>query len=190
MKIMTGGIANRNIAVDDLPKYSVEDWAQWEGKWELIEGIAYAMSPMPTKKHQRLNGRLYRIFSELLEDCPDCEAYLPVNFKANNHSLLHPDLLIVCGEEEEGTYVTSTPHLILEILSRSTKKKDEVTKPKVYGAIQVKYYLIVDPKAETVRIFQLENNVYQLLLKGRDISYDFTFGDCDVKVDFGRIWGK
>lgn len=187
---MSRGIANRNIAVEDLPRYSVEDWAQWEGKWELIEGIPYAMSPMPGKKHQRLNGRLYRIFSELLEDCPDCEAYLPVNFKASDYNLLHPDLLIVCGEEEEGTYVTSIPHLIVEILSRSTKKKDEITKPKVYGAIQVKYYILVDPKAEIISIFQLEQENYQLLLKGRDIIYDFAFGECKVRVDFGRIWEK
>ncbi len=185
---MSSAIANRNIAIEDLPRYSVEDWAQWEGKWELIEGIPYAMSPMPGKKHQRINGRLYRIFSELLEDCPDCEAYLLVNFKADNYNVLHPDLLVVCGEEADGNYITTIPHLVVEILSRSTKKKDEITKPKVYSAIQIKYYITIDPQAEVVNIFELQDNDYKLLLKGRDIIYEFHFGECNVRVDFGRIW--
>lgn len=185
---MSGAIANRNIAVEDLPRYSVEDWVQWEGKWELIEGIPYAMSPMPGKKHQRLNGRLYRIFSELLEDCPDCEAYLPVNFKADNYNVLHPDLLIVCGEEADGNYITTIPHLVVEILSRSTKKKDEITKPKVYSVLQIKYYIIVDPQVEIVNIFELQDNTYKLLLKGRDIIYKFTFLGYTLNVDFGRVW--
>lgn len=187
---MSSAIANRNIAVEDLPKYSVADWAQWEGKWELIEGIPYAMSPMPGKKHQRLNGRLYSLFSDALTHCPDCEAYLPVNFKSGNHNLLYPDLLVVCGEEEEGTYVTITPHLIVEILARSTRKKDEETKPKVYKAIQVQYYIIGDPKTEIIRIFELQSNVYQLMLQEKAISYDFNLGAYAVMVDFGRIWRR
>lgn len=28
-----------------MEKYSVEDYQQWEGNWELIYGDAYAMTP-------------------------------------------------------------------------------------------------------------------------------------------------
>ncbi|MCO6492710.1 MAG: hypothetical protein J5I98_30105 [Phaeodactylibacter sp.] len=36
---------NRNIEVEDLPRYTVSDWEQWEGKRELIDGIPFALSP-------------------------------------------------------------------------------------------------------------------------------------------------
>lgn len=180
---------NRNIEVEDLPRYTISDWEQWEGKWELIDGIPFALSPMPEKKHQRVNGRLYMHFTELLEDCPECEAFLPVNYKVNDSNLLHPDLLVVCGEAPEGTYVTTTPHLIVEILSPSTKTKDKKTKPKLYQALGIRYYLIIDPKAEMVFVFELkEAGEYELMAKGRDISYAFEFGRCGITVDFSRIW--
>ena len=28
-----------------LPHYTYEDYCMWEGNWELIDGIPYAMSP-------------------------------------------------------------------------------------------------------------------------------------------------
>lgn len=31
-------------ALQILPHYSFEDWKHWEGKWELIYGIPYAMT--------------------------------------------------------------------------------------------------------------------------------------------------
>jgi hypothetical protein len=34
-----------------LPEYTYDDYKKWEGNWELIEGIPYAMSPPPKRKH-------------------------------------------------------------------------------------------------------------------------------------------
>ena len=56
------GIANKII-----PHYTYEDWLQWEGKWELIEGHPIAMSPTPVPKHQRIAAALkYEIINVLL----------------------------------------------------------------------------------------------------------------------------
>lgn len=186
---MGTAMRNRKIEVEDLPRYTIMDWEQWEGKWELIDGIPFALHPMPGKKHQRINGRLYMQFTHQLERCSDCEAYLPVNYKVNDSNLLHPDLLIVCGEEDEGTYVTTTPHLVVEILSKSTRTKDKKTKPKIYQALEIRYYLIIDPREESVAVFEISNSrAYELRMKGRDITYEFEFGDCKVTVDFSEIW--
>ena len=37
-----------------LPYYTYEDYCHWEGRWELIDGIPYAMSPAPNPIHQWL----------------------------------------------------------------------------------------------------------------------------------------
>ena len=54
------------IAAKYLPNYTYEDYCQWEGHWELIEGIPYAMSPQPVPIHQKINGRLFARFDSTL----------------------------------------------------------------------------------------------------------------------------
>ena len=41
-----------------LPNYTYDDYVLWEGNWELIDGIPYAMSPAPTVTHQEINGNI------------------------------------------------------------------------------------------------------------------------------------
>lgn len=40
-----------------LPKYTYDDYKNWEGKWELIDGIPYAMSPAPRIEHQEVSSK-------------------------------------------------------------------------------------------------------------------------------------
>ena len=42
------------LALSDLPHYTYDDYIQWEGQWELIDGIAYAMVPAPSVEHKIL----------------------------------------------------------------------------------------------------------------------------------------
>ena len=51
---MAGESRNRGLTEEDLPHYTYEDYVQWEGRWELIKGIPYAMVPMPALRHQEL----------------------------------------------------------------------------------------------------------------------------------------
>ncbi|WP_262915581.1 Uma2 family endonuclease [Niabella ginsengisoli] len=51
-----------------LPHYTYEDWVLWEGKWELIDGIPYAMSPSPMPRHQRIAAELRYEFTSALKE--------------------------------------------------------------------------------------------------------------------------
>jgi hypothetical protein len=53
------------IAEKFRPFYTYEDYCQWEGRWELIEGLPYAMSPLPIPAHQRVSLNLSILFNEL-----------------------------------------------------------------------------------------------------------------------------
>ena len=39
------------------PGYTPEDWMTWEGRWELLEGIAYDMTPAPSTTSESEHGR-------------------------------------------------------------------------------------------------------------------------------------
>lgn len=47
------------MAYKILPHYIYEDYCRWEGQWELIDGIPYAMSPASNIRHQDISGNLY-----------------------------------------------------------------------------------------------------------------------------------
>ena len=81
---------------DTFPRYTIKDWEQWEGRWELIEGIAWAMSPAPSSDHQQLNLALAMLFHAALENCKHCKAFLPIDVVINDETIVQPDLTIVC----------------------------------------------------------------------------------------------
>ena len=39
------------LKLEDLAHYTYDDYKIWEDDWELIYGVAYAMSPAPMIKH-------------------------------------------------------------------------------------------------------------------------------------------
>ena len=69
----------------EFERYSYGDYLSWpEGeRWELIDGVAYAMSPAPYRGHQEIVGELYRQFANYLLDKP-CRVYTaPFDVKFN-----------------------------------------------------------------------------------------------------------
>lgn len=54
------------------PSYTYEDYTQCEGRWELIEGMSYAMSPLPVPEHQRISLNLCIILRDALKNCNEC----------------------------------------------------------------------------------------------------------------------
>ena len=76
--------------------YSYKDYVQWEGRWELIDGIPYAMSPAPTPKHQMIANTLGALFYLALKNCKHCKAYQFVDFKIAEHTVVQPDISILC----------------------------------------------------------------------------------------------
>ena len=57
------------------------------------------------------------------------------------------------------------PDLIVEVLSKSTAKRDRGVKFKDYEAHGVTEYWIIDPKNKTIEQYVLKNKKYQLIIK-------------------------
>jgi hypothetical protein len=85
------------LRMQDLPHYTYDDYVQWEGRWEVISGIPYAMVPMPTIEHQDMSGEIYHYLRVLLNNCPNCRPFLPVDWQITEDTIVQPDVLVVCG---------------------------------------------------------------------------------------------
>lgn len=171
-----------------LPHYTYDEYRNWEGNWELINGIPFAMSPAPQPKHQRISANLQAEFRMALKQCGVCNVYGPIDFKISEETVLQPDLLIVCGEITR-QYLDFAPSLVVEILSPSTASKDRLYKYEIYQTQRIPFYLIVDPESEQVEIFEWKAGVYEQVGSGRVFRHQFDFsGACTADIDFGEIW--
>ena len=151
-------------------KFTYKDYCSWpdEERWELIDGVAYDMSPAPSVDHQKILGKLHLQIGNFLKG-KDCEVYLapfdvffpdsPDQDVNEVTTVVQPDISVICSKKKiisRGCFGPSD--LIVEILSPSTMKKDLSLKFDLYQSAKVKEYWIVDPGNRFVRIYQLNDD--------------------------------
>lgn len=160
-----------------LPKeqtggFTYADYLTWpEGeRWELIDGVAWNMSPAPTRSHQRILGALYRTIAGIIDTGP-CEVYLapfdvrlpdvPTRDNAEPEddsvtTVVQPDISVFCNPavlDERGAH--GAPDLAVEILSPSTSYKDQTHKLRLYERCGVREFWIVNGDAGWVMVYRL-----------------------------------
>ena len=170
------------------PHYSVEDYAKWEGDWELIEGVPYALAPSPLAKHQQVSGLIYRYIAEQLESCSEeCQVFFELDWIVSEDTVVRPDVVVVCGRVED--FIKRTPEVIFEVVSPLTVRKDEHLKFYLYERERVPYYVIVYPELKKVRIFELREGKYEKVFESDGGRFRFEI-KCPFEVDFDWIWKR
>lgn len=177
-------------ALDYLPQYTYDDYKLWDGEWEVIEGIPYAMSPAPMIKHQNISNKIARYLDESLDNCKKCKALMPIDWKISENTIVQPDNLVICHKPTNEAYISKAPKIIFEILSKSTAIRDENLKYKLYEDEGVKYYIIVNPNDEVAKVYELKNNTYKKLCDATDETINFELDECDntLNFNFSKIW--
>ena len=172
-----------------LPKYDKSDYETWEGNWELISGIPFAMAPAPGWYHQELNWKICAHIQNALNGCKNCKVNMPVNWLISPNTIVQPDVVVVCKPFEEGIYLKKTPEIIFEILSQSTSDRDVGLKYELYQNNGVKYYVIVHPIEKFVEIFTLgPDNQYSSAGRISLENFHFDISGCSFDMEFGEIW--
>ncbi len=175
-----------NIAIKYLPRYTIKDYEKWEGNWELIEGIVYALSS-PLFKHRRVAGKLFRFLDEALEkSCKNCVVGIDTDYVIDEHTVVRPDVFVTCDKVENK--LLKAPQIIFEIVSETTSDRDEGLKKELYERENVKYYVLVYPELKKARIFKLINGKYQKVFKATEDKYIFEIRNCKFPLDFSKVW--
>ncbi len=123
---------------------------------ELIEGEFY-VTPAPNEKHQRCCGNLHYELRCFLDVCPVGRVYIaPFDVILDTHSTVQPDLLFVLTKrlgtiKLEG--LRGAPDVAIEVLSPSTRFRDEQLKRELYFKYGSREHWLVDPDAETVSAY-------------------------------------
>ncbi len=147
-------------------KFTYEDYLGFpeDGKrHELIEGEHY-VTPAPLTKHQRISANL---LAHIHHHCQHTNAGLvlaaPTDVVFAEADVVQPDLVFITKTRQHivtRENIQGAPDFIVEILSDSTRRRDERTKRTLYERYQVAEYWIIDPELETVKIFRLKDGRY------------------------------
>ncbi len=170
-----------------LPHYTHEDYCRWEGQWELIDGIPYAMSPAPRPEHQAIATNLAaELRLALKKNKCNCKVYQPIDYKVSEDTILNPDLSIVCKPIKEA-FLNFPPELVVEILSPATALKDRHTKFEIYQKEKIPYYIIVDVNNKAIELYHLINDLYAKKEVDQQ-PFFFALPDCQFEINFDDIW--
>jgi len=133
-------------------------WPDDGSHQELINGVHY-VTPSPKLTHQELVGRLHLAIGNFLTTRRHLGRLFVARLDVvlSDYDVVEPDLLFVAGDQQSiltKANVQGAPALVIEILSPSTRRRDEGIKRKLYEERGVREYWLVDPKKYQISVCQ------------------------------------
>lgn len=174
-------------------EYTLEDYYKLpdDPRMELIDGVLYDMTA-PTSGHQLIIGFIYaQLFNHVAThkgSCLPMVSPVDVQLDCDDKTMVEPDLLIVCDRDKViDRCVYGAPDFIIEVLSRSTKKKDAVIKLNKYLNAGVREYWMIDPMKKKVIVYDFEHDEYPVLY-GFDAKVPVQIWDGECVIDFQELY--
>jgi Uma2 family endonuclease len=155
-------------------------------KHELIEGQAYAMAGA-SRNHDRITKNIARKFGNHLEDSP-CEVYGQDMLIEAGSNMYYPDVFVDCHVDESSTHYSTTPVIIVEVLSKSTHQTDRTTKRLSYMNIPTLLeYVLIEQDFVEVQVMRKSDDwksTYYVL--GDSVH----FGSIDLTLSIEAIYQR
>lgn len=176
-------------------EYTIEDYYALpdEQRVELINGVFYDMAA-PTLIHQLISGKIYRVLDEFVckrkGTCTPFIAPIDVQLDCDERTILQPDVVVVCEQDKlTNRCIYGAPDLVVEVLSKSTKRKDMFLKLAKYKNAGVKEYWMVDPEKRTVLIYDFWHDD-EVKIYGFDSTIPIAIFDGDCQINFQKIYDE
>ncbi len=125
-------------------------------KHEYIDGEVFAMAGA-SASHNRISLNMARKFGNHLENKP-CQPYISDMKVKVGSKYFYPDVLVDCSGLADDSHVTETPTLIIEVLSKSTRRMDETTKRIAYTQINsLLEYVLIEQDFVDIEVIRRRN---------------------------------
>jgi len=145
---------NEQILIQDNSHIKGEKY-----KEEKIDGKIYKMAP-PCNEHVDVQNNLNYIFTDYFkQNRKPCRAMSGGGLNIDENNSFEPDLQIKCREKDNG----AIPVIVVEILSKSTRKRDLGVKMKKYAQLGIREYWIISWESSSITLYLL----------GEDGKYEF-----------------
>jgi Uma2 family endonuclease len=148
-------------AISSVVKLTYDDFVHFPDdgqRHELIDGEHY-VTPSPNTRHQAISGTLHGLIWTWLQAHPIGRLFhAPYDVVFSPFDVVEPDLLYLSNERAAQVltplHAKGVPELVIEIASKSTRKRDETLKRQLYERAGVSEYWLVDPMRDKIRVYR------------------------------------
>jgi Uma2 family endonuclease len=157
-----------------------------EIKHEYEDGYVYAMSGT-SKNHDKIVINLLAKLNHHLSDMP-CDVYSNVKAHVSKTKFYYPDVMVVCGDDNDNDYYTEKPILIVEVLSDSTQRKDRTIKRWAYQSLpSLQEYVLIEQDFVEVEVSRRSANWQS---QHYFLGHEAYFESLDLKVPVAEIYRR
>ena len=133
---------------------------------ELIDGEHY-VTPSPNAQHQQIVLKLGARILEWVEHHGTGRVFIaPFDVVFSHADVVEPDVLYMSSDRAtsilKSANVQGPPELVVEVVSPSTRRRDENAKRALYEEAGVSEYWVVDPERESVRVYRRDGTQFAL----------------------------
>lgn len=144
-----------------------------EVKHEYVNGEVFAMAGA-SKNHDRITGNVFSEFRGHLKGST-CEPFgSDLKVRTPSGSYRYPDCMVVCEDDKEDEYFTNSPVILVEVISRSTRKIDKQIKRLEYINLpSLKEYVVIEQDYVDVTVYRKSDDWRSThYFLGDDITFD------------------
>lgn len=158
-----------------------------ETKHELIDGYVYAMVGT-SGNHQRIAINILVEFKSHLKN-QSCEPFgsdMKVKVGSN---FFYPDVIVDCHFDESEPYFTETPVIIVEVLSKTTRRTDRTTKLSNYLKIpSLQEYVMVEQDYVDVEVLRRKDGWFSKhYYLGDEVTFESIGLTASVEAIYDRV---
>ncbi len=171
---------------EEMARYDILDG------WKVYRLYGDKLLPSPTRQHQRIAGRLLRLFQNyeaafalgeaIIAPCDVEVTYQPLRSR-------QPDLLFISRERlaqnapsDEYAPLSPAPELVVEIVSPSDTASVLAAKMADYLAVEVRELWLVRSEAQTVEVVTLGEGTSRVFGRG-EVATSREFAELTAPVD-------
>ena len=183
-----------------LGEFTYSDYMRWPAaeRWQLLDGFAYAMAP-PSLPHQDVVSELGAQLRLQLRGKP-CKALvapvgvrLPKANEANKfiRTVFEPDVLVVCDPSKiDKSGIRGAPDFIIEVLSPSTARFDQIEKRKAYERAGVREFWLIDIPGGVLTIYRQMAELFAApeIVRAEGVIAVAALSGLQLDLDFMSEW--
>ena len=181
-------VAEKKITIPEFLDLDVE-----EGYiYELINGIVMRRTS-PDLIHQDASMMLSTLLNIFILSKKLGKLYAaPTDVYLTQFDFIVPDLTFVATGNPAVLHgsrcVQGIPDLIIEILSKGTQSVDRGRKMKQYEANKVPEYWIVDPRLQSIEVYELRDTGYELVSYAEEEGEIVSSVLAEFRLDIGSVF--
>jgi len=178
--------AAKEVKLISVAEY-LENELSREVKHEYVNGGIYAMAGA-SENHDYISGNIYRKFGNHLENS-SCRPFTSdIKLKTAKGNFRYPDCMVICEEDNENDFYKTKAVILVEVLSRSTRKIDEKDKLLEYINIPtLKEYVLIEQDFVDIEVFRKKDNWFP---KHYFLGDEVTFESIDLTLTVEEIYHR